>query len=541
MEIEPRWNSCVIAASGPSLTPEVAAACAGQNIIAVSNAYELFPNADIIYSGDSRWFEVHKGIKDLPGELWSFYDPDRPAEKDKAKVAENLGINLVDVHYDEEFSLDPSYINSGNNSGFAGLNLAILMGAKRIVLVGYNMRYGEDGKRHFFGDHPAPLKNPPEKVFDGWVETFTKAAKNLPADIQIVNATDNSSLDCFPKWSLEAALAWALPDTVKAKRAVEHAKYERAYEREAYRMARRQPAAVSDLSAVPVGQSYLDVSCGRGEMLGEAEKLGYSQVKGTEIVKDLIDGDRVIYGEVHDLPFKSKSFDTVTMFDVIEHLLPGDDELACRELARVARKTILISAANNVSIKPNGDVLHVNIRPYTEWDQLFRKWFPGKVTWISDDQLRPSQTWRIDMDVAAVRQENRGPMRFRYIGEVDAKGEAVVFGVTVRHGEDYDFSGLRAEKARKNRYFKESPQDSVLSRSELVALAEGKNIKVEKGWTAEQIASAIENPNGSDGSDYDPFKGMSRDDLVAMAEERGVKIDKRWGDEKIAKAIQSQV
>jgi hypothetical protein len=89
------------------------------------------------------------------------------------------------------------------------------------------------------------------------------------------------------------------------------------------------------------------------------------------------------------------------MLDVIEHLIPGDDELACRELARVARHHIINTANNKPSIsKPAKDVLHINRRPYEEWNTLFHKWFLGaRVRWISKGVKRAyiSEAWRIDL------------------------------------------------------------------------------------------------------------------------------------------------
>lgn len=187
--------------------------------------------------------------------------------------------------------------------------------------------------------------------------------------------------------------------TIEEIRRREHEKYARAYKTPNYRMgARRKLDAINDLRALPTRGSYLDVSCGQGEMLREAERLGFYPVSGTEIVPALIDGDHVVYAEVHALPFPDNSYDVVTMFDVIEHLIPGDDELACRELARVARRHILITANNRPSFSAAGDDLHINKRPYQEWDQLFARWFaPGVVTWIKGHRSYVSECWRVDL------------------------------------------------------------------------------------------------------------------------------------------------
>ena len=148
----------------------------------------------------------------------------------------------------------------------------------------------------------------------------------------------------------------------------EVARYERAYKNPAYRLgdSRRQHIE-RHLSRIPKG-SLLDVSTGRGEVLALATRLGHTPVKGTEAVPYLCDGETVFHAYAHDLPFESKSFDTVTMFDVMEHLLPEDTCLVCEELARVARGCILMTVHNGPSSFGGEGDLHINRRrSYDEW------------------------------------------------------------------------------------------------------------------------------------------------------------------------------
>lgn len=179
------------------------------------------------------------------------------------------------------------------------------------------------------------------------------------------------------------------------KQRAEVAKYTACYELPKYRMkddrARQALGALSDL---PWRGSYLDVSCGRGEALAHARAIGFAEVQGTEVVEKLL-GPSVRYALAWDLPFPDKSFEVVSLFDVIEHLLPGDDERTCRELARVAGRAILLTASNRES-SHNGVELHVNRRPYEEWDGLFRQWFEGaEVTWLHKRASKRSEMWRI--------------------------------------------------------------------------------------------------------------------------------------------------
>ncbi len=158
---------------------------------------------------------------------------------------------------------------------------------------------------------------------------------------------------------------------------------------------RRYNAAKANLQSCIMGhRSYLDVGCGRGEMLDYGLRCAF-RVAGTEVVPELL-GPLVRYAPAWDLPFRDNHFDLVTMFDVIEHLLPNDTFPALSELKRVAKKTIFITA-NNRPDSWHGQDMHINRRPYIQWDRLFIEHFHDcKVTWLQKG-ANISETWRIDL------------------------------------------------------------------------------------------------------------------------------------------------
>lgn len=181
-------------------------------------------------------------------------------------------------------------------------------------------------------------------------------------------------------------------------------KYAKVYKIPNYRMGDARFLCASDnLASVDHRGGYLDVGCGRGEMLQVARALGYQDVQGAEVVDYLVAAhDNVRQAPAWDLPFDDNAFDVVSLFDVIEHLRPEDAEPTCRELARVARKTVFITAAN-YSSKSLGEELHVNRQSYDAWDTFFRAQFVGaKVTWLARSRGINSETWRITLDGGAV-------------------------------------------------------------------------------------------------------------------------------------------
>lgn len=173
-------------------------------MLAVNDAYRLLPWAEVLYACDAAWWDVQyahgpyiQSIQSFAGERWSSHDK---ARNQKLAHAQRYRLRLVAGREAEGFSFDPSVIHYGGNSGYQALNLALLMGAKRVILVGFDMRM-VNGQRHFFGKHPAKLRNVGN--YQHFIAKFAKAARRLPKGVEIINATPGSALNCFPYQRLE--------------------------------------------------------------------------------------------------------------------------------------------------------------------------------------------------------------------------------------------------------------------------------------------------------------------------------------------------
>jgi len=204
-KINRRWDGspCIVAATGPSLTAEVAATCRllDARTIAVNDAYRLLPWADVLYACDAAWWEAHAGCTEFAGEKWSSHQAPLNLKED---TAARFGLDLVSGNDSAGFSTNPHRIHYGGNSGFQAINLAILWGCGPILLVGFDQRE-VDGKKHFFGDHVGEaLTNENPSRF---LSAYQLAAKKLPPGVSIINCTPASALKCFRQERLEDALA----------------------------------------------------------------------------------------------------------------------------------------------------------------------------------------------------------------------------------------------------------------------------------------------------------------------------------------------
>jgi SAM-dependent methyltransferase len=166
-----------------------------------------------------------------------------------------------------------------------------------------------------------------------------------------------------------------------ATRESEAAKYVEMYKDPNYGMPEhRVDGIVKILHSRPRG-TLLDVGTGRGETLDIADQLGF-EAQGTETVDYLVEARaNVVHGLLPNLPFPDKEFDTVTCFEVIEHLLPADVLPALRELARLAKDRVIISAATCPDIR-GGVNLHPSYRSEYEWEEAF------KVAWSVEADVK---------------------------------------------------------------------------------------------------------------------------------------------------------
>ena len=192
----------VCLASGPSLTEALPAverwhaadADDPRRAIAVSDAYRLAPWADLLYSCDAAWWRLH--LERVKARfIGACVTIDACLEDDRVLTLGQDARGMSD---------DPSTLGTGSNSGYQAVNLACLLGARRVVLVGYDMRRVH-GRSHFFGEHPEPLGvSSPYALF---IEAFAAAAGWLrDRGVEVVNCTPGSALTCFPFKPLEDAL-----------------------------------------------------------------------------------------------------------------------------------------------------------------------------------------------------------------------------------------------------------------------------------------------------------------------------------------------
>ncbi len=207
-EVLPNWKGATVAllGGGPSLTQAqvdiVRESACRPAVLAINNSYLLAPFADICYFSDTNWWKEHKDRRefiDFSGEKCSiengggFGNVDEPI---------HLLRNCNHPLHGWGLSSDPQKLVTGSHGGFQALNLAILAGAAKIILLGYDGKPGD--KSHWHGGHKQPT---PQSAYQLYVQSFVAAQNEIKASgARVLNCSPGSAIDTFEKVSLAEAL-----------------------------------------------------------------------------------------------------------------------------------------------------------------------------------------------------------------------------------------------------------------------------------------------------------------------------------------------
>ncbi len=186
---------------GPSLSLEQVEALRRRvRVIAINDAWRLAPWAEVLYACDGRWWRKHGGVPSFAGLKVTL-------SNSAAQVAAWPEIEVLENTGTEGLETQPHGLRTGRNGGYQAINLAVHLGARRILLLGYDMKPAADGRTHWFGDHQDwPTR--PSLFRDVFLPQFEGLAHALDAiGVAVVNCTPGSALETFTKAPLEQALA----------------------------------------------------------------------------------------------------------------------------------------------------------------------------------------------------------------------------------------------------------------------------------------------------------------------------------------------
>lgn len=167
-------DEVAVVCGGPSLKDFDWSRLEGRSVIAVNRAWEVLPEADVIFSIDNRLYDRIKGVpafRTHPGrKVWL----DRVGFQyergvDRVRCVEGLPRLGPSCHLERG-------ISHGENSGFAAMCLAIACGAERVYMLGLDMNddggWWHDGYPNGWGPDAAKMQI--FRSYFEWAATFER-------------------------------------------------------------------------------------------------------------------------------------------------------------------------------------------------------------------------------------------------------------------------------------------------------------------------------------------------------------------------------
>jgi len=190
-EVKGDWSDrdVYVIGAGPSLEGFNFGVLDGYTIGA--NRSAVVAKTDAMFSLDWKYcVEAHEEILEYPGEIYM-------AIMTKHETKFNPRVTYLKAHREGSMSTNPAEV-IGLNSGYGAVNIAILKGAKKINLLGLDMKLG--AKKHFHGGYEWDRSK--GASYNAWARRFKNAKDKIDElGVEITNyiGPNGSGLDVYFK------------------------------------------------------------------------------------------------------------------------------------------------------------------------------------------------------------------------------------------------------------------------------------------------------------------------------------------------------
>ncbi|HUS88041.1 MAG TPA: hypothetical protein VMW91_01515 [Desulfosporosinus sp.] len=174
----------------------------GERVVGVNDAYIHGPYVcDVCVFGDFKWYKVHfNGLVNYAKNGGCVVTNCPQTVNERFPWLYRMGREARGLHHNA--------LGWNTNTGSSALNLALILGAKTVYLLGFDMKLGLDGRSNW---HNGSLDTPNPAVYTRMLgkdknDNFVVVKKHLEVkfpDRIVINVTSDSDLDMFPKVDFE--------------------------------------------------------------------------------------------------------------------------------------------------------------------------------------------------------------------------------------------------------------------------------------------------------------------------------------------------
>lgn len=177
-----------------------------KHVIGTNIAYKFGHWISVLYFGDLPFYrnnmlELHN-FKNL-----KVTDTGNLPRQNAQALANHRNIRKLVRSMEFGLSEDPKVIRWNHNAGAGAINLAVLFGARRIMLLGFDMKANGNGQTHFVNGIAGYYKPARQMDFDRYLQVFPQIAVDAKRlGVEILNVSEDSAIEAFPKVKLKDVL-----------------------------------------------------------------------------------------------------------------------------------------------------------------------------------------------------------------------------------------------------------------------------------------------------------------------------------------------
>jgi hypothetical protein len=174
-----------------------------KHVIGINVAYLLGDWIDMVFFGDSGFLNQHlEGLAKFKGIRVTCHENNAKYEWIKYLSKDPRGRGISD---------NPKMVCWNNNSGAAAISVAVNAGAKRVILIGFDMKLDDKNYQHWhdlYGKgNNTDVRRMQRLPFDRHLRGFAPIAQDAKRrNVEILNASPDSRITEFPKYSLKELL-----------------------------------------------------------------------------------------------------------------------------------------------------------------------------------------------------------------------------------------------------------------------------------------------------------------------------------------------
>jgi hypothetical protein len=200
-----KGETVFIVGGGPSVLHQRPQRLEGRKVIVINSSYEVCPFADYLYFGDNRWHDEHKSrdafkaFMKRGGKVVTVSHPSSGPYLLKLR-------RITPTSEANGLTTTRTGLSSQKTSFQGAMNLAAMLGAKRLVLLGLDGKRTESGVSH----HHAPHKWPTKEGNITWerqkaqLQFIVEPLKKL--GVEVFNTCPDSAFPYWPHAPLEGFL-----------------------------------------------------------------------------------------------------------------------------------------------------------------------------------------------------------------------------------------------------------------------------------------------------------------------------------------------